>query len=67
MHQFNYLVGKPKAKIQHERIRDTCRWEDTIKIYITEVGCQYVPSVHQAEERGHWWNLLKIEMKLKYP
>jgi hypothetical protein len=38
MHPFKYLVGKPKVKLQHGRIRD--RWEDTIKMYPKEVGCE---------------------------
>jgi hypothetical protein len=65
MQPFNYLVGKPEVKVQHGRIRD--RWEDTIKTYLKEVGCEYVLWVYQVEESGRWRNLLKIEIKLRYP
>jgi hypothetical protein len=46
------LVGKPEGKRSLERPR--CRWEDGIKMDLTEIGWEGVEWIHLAQERDRW-------------
>jgi hypothetical protein len=53
------LVGKPEGKRPLERPRH--RWEDGIKMDFREIGWGG-EWIHLAEDRGHWWALVKAVM-----
>jgi hypothetical protein len=54
----NILVVKPEGKRPPTRHR--CRWEDTVKMGLREIGFEGVDWIHLAQVRNHWWALVKI-------
>jgi hypothetical protein len=46
------------------RFVTTDKWEDNIKIYIKEIGCEDVDWIHQAQDRVHCLVLVNMLMKL---
>jgi len=54
---FRILVGKPESK--RPRGRNSCRWEDDIKIYLQETECKYVDWIHMAQDSVHWLAVVK--------
>jgi hypothetical protein len=59
------LVGKPEGKRPLGRSRR--RWEDNIKIYLQEVGCDSMDWIELAEDKERWWALVDVVMNLKVP
>jgi hypothetical protein len=55
------LVGKPKEKIPIQR------WEDNIKMYITEIGCEGMDWINLAWNRVQWRALVNMVMNLRVP
>jgi hypothetical protein len=47
------LLGKPR-----------CRWEDSIKLDLGEIGWSGVDWIHLAEDRDLWQAVVNIVMKL---
>jgi hypothetical protein len=47
---YRVLVGKPEGKKPLGKPR--CRWEDSIKIDIQEVGCESMDWIELTQDRG---------------
>jgi hypothetical protein len=43
------------------------RWEDNIRMYLTEIGWEGVNWSHLAQDRDQWWALLNKVMNLCIP
>jgi hypothetical protein len=59
------FVVKPEEKIPLGRPRH--RWEDNIRIYVGEIGCEVVDRIHLDQDRDHWRALVNTVMKLRVP
>jgi hypothetical protein len=59
------LVGKPEE--QKPLVRSRCRWEDNIKINLTETGCDGMDWIHLAQDRDQWRALVNTVMNLLVP
>jgi hypothetical protein len=57
---YRVLVGKLKGKRPLERPRH--RWEDGIKMDLTEIGLGGVEWIHLAQDRECWWVLINAVM-----
>jgi len=57
------LVGKPEGKKPLGRPR--CRWEDTIKMDLQEVGCGGMDWIDLAKNRDRWRALVNAVMNLR--
>jgi hypothetical protein len=60
---YRVLVGKPEGKRPLGRPR--YRWEDTIKIYLQEVGCGGMAWIELAQDRDRWRALVNAVMNLR--
>jgi hypothetical protein len=47
--------------------RSRRRWEDNIRMDLTEIGCEGVDWVHLAEDRDQWQALVNTVMNLRVP
>jgi hypothetical protein len=43
------------------------RWEDNIKMYLTEIGWEDVDCIHLAQDRDLWQVLVNAVMNLRVP
>jgi hypothetical protein len=43
------------------------RWEDNIRIDLTEIGWELVDWIHLAEDRDKWLAVVNTVMKLRVP
>ena len=59
------LVGKPEGKRQPGRPR--LRWEDNIKVYLQEVGCEVMDWINVAQGRDRWREIVIAVMNLRVP
>ena len=62
---YRILVGKPVGKKQLARPRR--RWEDNIKIYLQEMGCEGRDWIELAQNRDMWRELVNAVMNLRVP
>jgi hypothetical protein len=62
---YNILVGKPDGRRPLGRPRR--RWEDNIKLYLKEVGCDDVDWIHLAQDKVQWRFLVNAVMNLRVP
>jgi hypothetical protein len=62
---YRVLVGKPEGKRSLGRRR--CRYEDTIKMDLQEVGCGDMDWIKLAHDRDSLWALVKAVMNLRVP
>jgi hypothetical protein len=53
---YRVLVGKPEGK------RPRCRWEDTIRMDLQEVGCGSMDWIELAQDRDRWLALVNAVM-----
>ena len=53
-HEGKKPLGRPK-----------CRWEDSIKMYLQEVGCDVTDRIDEAQDREKWWALVNAAMNLQ--
>jgi hypothetical protein len=60
---YRVLVGKPEGKRPLERSR--CRWEDSIRIDLREIGWGSVERIHLAQDRDRWRALVDAVMNLR--
>ena len=60
---YRVLVGKPEEKRPLGRSRH--RWEDNIKMYLTEVGCGDMDWIELAQDRDRWRALVKAVMNFR--
>ena len=59
------LVGKPEGKRPLGRPKR--RWEDNIKIYLQEVGCESMDWIDVAQDRERWRALVNAVMNFRVP
>jgi hypothetical protein len=57
------LMGKPERKRPFGR--PMFRWEDNIKMYLQEVGCESMDWIDLAKDRGIWWAFVNAVMNLR--
>jgi len=62
---YRILVGKPEGKRQLGGPRR--RWEDTIKMYLQEVGCGGMVWIDLTRDKDRWRALVKAVMNLRVP
>jgi hypothetical protein len=62
---YRVLVGKLYAKRPLGRPRH--RWEDNIKMYLQEVGCESMDWIELTQDRDRWWALVKAVMNVWVP
>jgi len=62
---YRVLVGKSEGKIPLGSPRR--RWEDNIKMYIQEVGCDGMDWIDLPEDRDRWRALVTAVMNLRVP
>jgi hypothetical protein len=60
---YRVLVGKPEGKTPLGITRH--RWEDGIKMDLTEIGSGGVEWIHLAQDRDLWWAVVNAVMKLR--
>jgi hypothetical protein len=60
---YKILVGKPEGKKLRERYRR--RWEDNIKMDLTEIGWEVVDWVQLVQDMNKWWAVLNTVMNLR--
>ena len=58
-------VGKPEGKRPLGRPRR--RWEDNIKMYIQEWGCEGMDWIDMAQDRDRWRALVDAVMNIRVP
>ena len=59
------LVGKPEGK--RPLGRPSCGWEDNIRMYLQEVGCEGMDWIDLALDRDRWRALVNEAMNLRVP
>jgi hypothetical protein len=59
------LVGKPEGKRPLGRSRG--RWEDNIRMNLTEIGWEVVDWIHLTEDRDLWRAFVNTVMNLRVP
>jgi hypothetical protein len=59
------LFGTPKDKRPLGRPR--CRWEDSIKMDLQEVGCGGMDRIEMAHDRDRWQALMNAVINLRIP
>ena len=62
---YRVLVGKTEGK--RPLGRPKCRWEDSIKMDLQELGCGGMDGIKLAQDRGRWWGLVNAVMNLWVP
>jgi hypothetical protein len=62
---YNILVGSPEGRRPLGRPRR--RWEDNIKMNLTEIGLGNVDWIHWAQDRNRWHALANMVMNLWVP
>ena len=62
---YKVFVGKPEGKRPLGRPRR--RWEDNIKMYLREVGCDPRNWIDFAEDRDQWRAYIRAVMNLRVP
>jgi hypothetical protein len=62
---YRVLVGRPKGKRPLGRPR--CRWEDSIKMDISEIGIYGVNWIQLAQDRSQWQAFVDMVMNLGVP
>jgi hypothetical protein len=57
------------TKLWSEDLKGSPRhgWEDTIKMYLREVGWEAVDWILMAQNRDQWWALINMVMNLRVP
>jgi hypothetical protein len=62
--QYRRLVGKYEARRQLERPRR--RWENNIRIDVTEIGCGGMDWTHLTQDRDQWRALVNTVMEFRF-
>ena len=62
---YRVLVGKPLGKRQLARPR--CRWENSIKMNLQEVGCGGMDWIALVQDKGRCWALVSVVMNFQVP
>jgi hypothetical protein len=62
---YNIFFIKPEGKKPLER--PMRRWEDNIRMYLSEIVWEGVDRIHLAQDRDKWWALVNTVMNLRVP
>jgi len=62
---YRVLVGKPEGRRPLGRPRRRC--VDNIRMYLQEVGCDYMDWIGLAQDRDRWRTLVSAVMNLRVP
>jgi hypothetical protein len=62
---YRFLVGRPEGKRPLGRTRR--RWEDNIKMDITEIGVDGTNWIRLAQDKVHWQAFVSTVMNLRVP
>jgi hypothetical protein len=62
---YSVFVGKPEGKRPLGSPRR--RWEDNIKMYLQEVGCENMDWIELAQDRDRWLALVNAVMNVRVP
>jgi hypothetical protein len=62
---YRVLVGRPEGKRPLRRPR--CRWEDNIKMDLTEIGIDGANWIRLAQDRVQWRAFVYTVMNLRVP
>jgi hypothetical protein len=62
---FKFMVGK--LQVNRPLRRPRCRWEDSIKMDLREVGWGGMDWINLAQDRDQWQALVNREMNLWVP
>jgi len=62
---YRALVGKPEENSLLGRPR--LRWENNVKMDLTEVGCEDVDCTELVQDRDIWWAFVIAVMNLRAP
>jgi hypothetical protein len=62
---YNILVGRPEGRKPLGRPRS--RWDDNIKMDLTEIGFGDVDRIHLTQDRDRWRALVNTVMNLRVP
>jgi len=60
-----FLIGKPEGRRPFGWPRH--RWEDNIRMDLTEIWWDGVEWMHMAQDRNHWWIFVSMVMNLWVP
>jgi hypothetical protein len=60
---YKVLVGNPEGRKPPGRPRG--RWEDEIRMDVTEIGWEAVEWIHLAQDRDQWRTVVNAEMNLR--
>jgi hypothetical protein len=61
--KYRILVGKPEQKRPHGGSRH--RWEDDIRMDLSETEWEDVDWIHVVHDRDLWWGLVGTVMRLR--
>jgi hypothetical protein len=61
---YKVLVGKSEGKRPLGRPRR--RWEDDMRMELTEIGWEVVDWIHLAQNRFRWWALVNMILNLRH-
>jgi len=59
------LIGKPEGDRPLGRLR--CRWEDNIRMHLSEIGWEGVDWMKLAQDTDQWRALANMVMNLQVP
>jgi hypothetical protein len=62
---YRILVGKPEENRPLGRPR--CRWEDTVRMDLREIGCGGMDWIDLPQDRDQWRALVNTVMDLRVP
>ena len=62
---FKILTGKPSGKRPFGRPR--CRWEDSIRMEVKEIGISTKNWVDSAQDRNYWRALVNAALNFRIP
>jgi hypothetical protein len=61
---YRVLMGKPEGKRPLGRPR--CRWEDVIRMDLSEIGWGSIDWIQLAQDRGQWRDVVNTVMNLRF-
>jgi hypothetical protein len=60
---YKILIEKHEGKRALRRSR--CRWENSMRMILREIGCEGVDLMHLAHDRFQWRDLVKMVMNIR--